>query len=43
MRTMKMLYPDIERVEHGTHHDAGDDAIAQALWIQKAMVHHVNR
>lgn len=41
LRTLSSLYPDIERVDYGKPHDALDDAIAQAMTVQKIMSYHL--
>ena len=33
-RTLRSLAPDVPRPEHGVEHNALDDAIAQAKWMQ---------
>jgi hypothetical protein len=38
MRTARTLYPRCPRVEPRIPHDAGEDAVAQAVWLQHAFV-----
>lgn len=36
-RTLRALAPHVVRPEHGTKHDALDDAVAQAKWVAEIM------